>query len=98
MDYQEIVKIIDKKEKAKQRKEARKRKLAEEEQTKRMQELKEQAAQALNKAGVLTEEELKLIREDTTMKVEKSTPAVKKDENKEDKTDNTKQDDETDDK
>ena len=50
-DYKEIIKIINKK-----------RKEAEEAQAKRMQELKEQAAQALTKAGVLSEEELKMIK------------------------------------
>ena len=61
-DYKEVIKIINKREKARLRKEARKRKEAELAQAKKMQELKEQAAQALTKAGVLTEEELKMIR------------------------------------
>ena len=61
-DYKEVIKIINKREKARLRKEAKKRKEAELAQAKKMQELKEQAAQALTKAGVLTEEELKMIR------------------------------------
>ena len=61
-DYKEIIKIINKREKARIRKEAKKRKEAEEAQARRMQELKEQAAQALTKAGVLSEEELKMIK------------------------------------
>lgn len=96
MNYQEIVKIIDKKDKAKQRKEARKRKMVEEEQAKRMQELKEQAAQALNKAGVLTEDELKMIRDDTTVKVEKKDNQIKTTENDTKNKEDKSQDNETD--
>ena len=66
-DYKEVIKIINKREKARQRKEARKRKEAEVEQAKRMQELKEQAAQALTKAGVLSEEELRMIKGETSV-------------------------------
>ena len=97
VNYKEIIKTIDKREKAKQRKEARKRKEAEIQQQKRIQELKEQAARALNKAGVLSEEELKMIQSEnkpvssTTKKEEKPNNKSSKetDENKNESNDDT---------
>ena len=100
-NYKDIIKKIDKREKAKQRKEARKRKEAELQQAKRMQELKEQAAKALNKAGVLSEEELKLIQsenrfeEPKTKKQTSSTP--KKEEVSEEKPETSIEKEETED-
>lgn len=88
-DYKKVIKIINKREKARIRKETKKRKEAEAEQARRMQELKEQAAQALTKAGVLSEEELKLITNTPSEKDTKKEAPAKEKSNVEDKKETT---------
>lgn len=69
-DYKEVAKALDKKaEEAKKRNEERK-KQAEIENFKRMQELKIKAAEALNNAGVITKEDLEMIKNETLAGVE----------------------------
>ena len=61
-DYKEIIKRINKEEKARKLKEEKKRKEQELLQARKMQELKEQAAIALNNAGVISNQELENIK------------------------------------
>ena len=62
-DYKEVIKDIDRRDRNKKRKEAKKRKIVEQEKEKQLQELKLKAAEALSSAGVITKQELELIKE-----------------------------------
>ena len=64
-DYKEIVKRLDKEEKARKKKNEKEKKEQEREHAIKMQTLKEQAAEALNNAGVISKEELEKIKEQT---------------------------------
>jgi len=63
-NFKEIAKDLEKKERSRKRKEAKKRKIAEEEKAKQLQELKLKAAEALSSAGVITKQELEVIKEE----------------------------------
>ncbi len=65
VDFKEVAKDLDKRERARKRKEAQKRKVAEEEKAKQIQELKLKAAEALSSAGVITKQELEVIKEES---------------------------------
>lgn len=83
-DYKDIVKDLDKKERARKRREAKKRKAAELEKAKQISELKLKAAEALSNAGVITKQELEVIKKESETlqqedtKKEKPKPKSKK--------------------
>lgn len=64
-DYKHVAKELEKREKTRKRKEAKKRKAAEIEKAKQLQELKIKAAEALSSAGVITKQELDVIKQET---------------------------------
>ncbi len=103
-DYAEIVKRINREEKKRKAKQEKMRKEEELLQAQKMQELKEQAAIALNNAGVISNQELesikaesKKVREQTTaeLNANKKKPQPKKEEVKKEKptTENTNKED-----
>ena len=63
MDYKDIVKRIDKEEKSRKKAENKKKKEQEDANALKVQQLKEQAAEALNNAGVISKEEYNKIKE-----------------------------------
>ena len=63
VDYKEIVKRIDKEEKARKKAESKKLKEQSDANALKVQQLKEQAAEALNNAGVISKEEYNKIKE-----------------------------------
>lgn len=63
--WKEVVAVVDKKEKVKREKSEEKRKIAEVENARKMQELKLQAAEALKNAGVISKQELELIKNES---------------------------------
>ncbi len=78
-DYKEIIKRIDKEERARKRKNESARKEQEREHTLKMQLLKEQAAEALNNAGVISKDELEKIKEQSKqLKAQLAASAPKK--------------------
>lgn len=63
MDYKEIIKRIDKEEKSRKKAETKKKKEQEDANALKVQQLKEQAAEALNNAGVISKDEYEKIKE-----------------------------------
>ena len=63
MDYKEIIKRIDKEEKSRKKAESKKKKEQEDANALKVQQLKEQAAEALNNAGVISKDEYEKIKE-----------------------------------
>ena len=64
-DYRKVAEELDVKEKAAAEKNAERKKQAEEENLRKMQELKLKAAEALSNAGVITKQDLEIIKEET---------------------------------
>ena len=65
VNYKEIAKELDKKEKNRKKKEEKRRKEAELEKARQLHELKVKAAEALSSAGVISKQELELIKEES---------------------------------
>lgn len=76
-DYKEVVKVVNRKERSKKRREAKKRKELEAEKIKQLHELKLKAAEALSSAGVITKQELEVIKEENLKQIKQDEKSKK---------------------